>query len=66
MTPIAAMKKYTGIAKNRPDSLTPRRFATASSTTSPIANGTSCPRRAGIADAAYWVPDEIDTATVRT
>lgn len=49
-----------------PDSFTPRKLTSVSSTTSPIANGASWSRSAGIALAAYCAPEEIDTATVST
>ncbi len=37
-----------------------------STATIDTANVASCPRSAGIATAAYWAPDETDTATVST
>ena len=66
MDPTPSMNRYVGIAKRVPDSLTPRRLSSVSSTTSPMANDTSWPRSAGSAVAAYWAPEEIDTATVST
>src|SRR4029079_4240088 len=63
-TPI--MKPYVGIAKKAPDSRTPRRFIAASTTTSVTATTTSWPATHGIADPAFWTPDETDTATVST
>ncbi len=54
------------MAKNVPDSLTPRRLTSVRTTTSPIANAASWSRSAGIALAAYCAPDEIETATVST
>ena len=61
------MKPYVGSAKNAPDSRTPRRLSAASTTTSDDRHRS--PRAAatqGIAEAAFWTPEEIDTATVRT
>jgi hypothetical protein len=49
-----------------PDSRTPRRFIAVSSTTSATATTASWPRMNGSAAAAFWTPEEIDTATVRT
>lgn len=63
---IDAMKMYVGTAKIPPDSRTPRRFIAVSSRTRPTASGTSWPWRNGNADLAFWTPDEIDTATVKT
>ena len=62
----AAMNRYVGMANSRPDSLTPRRFSSMSTTTIDSANAASCPRSAGIATAAYCAPEETDTATVST
>jgi len=59
------MNRYVGIANAVPDSFTPRRLIIAMITTREIANTASWPRRAGIAAAAYWAPEEIETATVR-
>ena len=60
------MKPYVGTAKKAPDSRTPRRFIAARTTTSATATGASCCEIHGIAEAAFWTPEEIDTATVRT
>ncbi len=60
------MKMYVGIAKAVPDSLTPRRFTVIRKTVAPMASIASCPCNGGIAAAAYWDADEIDTATVST
>ena len=60
------MKPYVGIAKNAPDSRTPRRFSAARITTNVTATGASCCATQGMADAAFCTPEEIDTATVRT
>ena len=49
-----------------PDSLTPRRLIAISSTTRPTATQTLWSSIASTADAAFWTPDEIDTATVST
>src|SRR5438128_923742 len=64
---IEKMKTYVGVAKASPDSRTPRRFTTVSRTTQMIAMPTrSGPRRPPIADEIARIPDETDTATVRT
>ena len=60
------MKMYVGMAKAVPDSRTPRMFIVVRMITTMTANVASCPRSAGMADAAYWVPDDTDTATVST
>ena len=44
------MKPYVGIAKARPDSRTPRRFTTVSSTTKPSDSATACGASAGNAE----------------
>ena len=44
----------------------PRRFMAASRITRTVANVASCPLSAPTAEAAYWAPEEIDTATVST
>jgi hypothetical protein len=54
------------MAKNVPDSRTPRRFSAISTSTRMEATSASCPEKIGIADAAFWTPEEIDTATVST
>ena len=55
-----------GIAKNAPDSRTPRRFIAASTSTSTQATVASWPDIDGIAEAAFWTPEDTDTATVST
>jgi hypothetical protein len=54
------------MAKKAPDSRTPRRFVAASVSTSAHATSGSCPDRPGIAEAAFWTPEDTDTATVST
>ena len=66
MVRMAAMNTYVGNAKKAPDSRMPRRFIAISTTTRTIANVASWPLRVGSAAAAYWAPEEIDTATVMT
>ena len=60
------MNPYVGIAKNVPDSRTPRRFIAIRATTSRLATVASWPLSDGIAAAAYCAPDEMVTATVST
>ena len=60
------MNAYDGMAKNVPDSRMPLRLMAMSTTTRTVAKVASCPRSGSIAEAAYWAPEEIDTATVRT
>ena len=54
------------MAKTAPDSRTPRRFSAIriSAASAPIQ--ASCPSMKGKTDLAFWTPEEIDTATVRT
>ena len=59
-------KKYVGTAKIFPDSLTPRRFPNAISTTKKIEIGSWYGRRASNAETRAAVPAATDTATVRT
>ncbi len=54
------------MAKNVPDSRTPRRFSAASTSTSTLAQKASWPETKSRADPAFCTPDEIDTATVIT
>lgn len=63
-TPVT--KTYVGIAKSFPDSFTPRRFISVSSTMTPTAQSTLCSTTNGIAEPRFSMPDAIDTATVRT
>ena len=63
---MARMNRYVGTAKKPPDSRMPRRFMAVSRTTMTTATVASWSRKAGIAAAAYWAPEEIDTATVST
>ena len=66
MPSTPAMKQYVGTAKKAPDSRTPLRFVAASARTSTTATATSWCEIHGTAAAAFWTPDETDTATVRT
>ncbi|CAM5373492.1 hypothetical protein SGRIM128S_07103 [Streptomyces griseomycini] len=66
MVKTPATKTYVGTAKSVPDSLTPRRFISVSSTITPIAQATLCSTTNGIAEPRFSMPEEIDTATVRT
>ncbi len=63
---MPSMKPYVGMAKNVPDSRTPRRFSAASTSTRMLAQNASCPETNPMAEAAFWMPEEIDTATVST
>lgn len=49
-----------------PDSRTPRRFITVSSTMNPRQSSTEYGARAGKADTKFSTPEAIDTATVIT
>ncbi len=66
MKTIRPMKANVGPANSAPDSFTPRRFPTMSSTTKKSAIGTVHLSRAGNAEVIAAVPLEMDTATVRT
>ena len=55
-----------GTANAFPDSLTPRRFMTVSSTTKPTDMETACRDRSGTADVIAATPATTDTATVST
>jgi hypothetical protein len=55
-----------GIAKNLPDSFSPRRFIIASNETSPTARITTCGARDGTAETMFATPAATDTATVST
>lgn len=66
MVKTPATKMYVGIANSEPDSFTPRRFIRVSSTITPIAQSTLCSTTKGIAEPRFSMPEEIDTATVRT
>lgn len=57
---------YVGMAKSLPDSLTPRRFISVSSTTTATAQATLCSTTNGIAEPRFSMPEEMETATVRT
>lgn len=60
------MKQYTGIANARPDSRTPRRFITVSTTIAPTATFRSYPSNTGRTAERYWLAADTDTATVST
>src|SRR4051812_26797700 len=62
---IIAMNAYVGTLKTTPDSRTPRRFTTVSSTIDQTQRRTVCGIRLGYADVIAATPDEIETATVR-
>ena len=61
-----ATNPYVGIAKSEPASFTPRRLASVTSSTRPIAIGTRRCSREGAADVIATVPAVMLTATVRT
>lgn len=61
-----ATKTYVGIANSEPDSLTPRRFISVSSTITATAQSTLCSTTKGIAEPRFSMPEEMETATVRT
>lgn len=71
-SPTAIMRKatttnpYVGTANARPDSRTPRRFATVSNATSPSDIGRADPASAGTAEVRLETPAATDTATVST
>jgi hypothetical protein len=54
------------MAKNVPDSRTPRRFNAVKISTAAAATQASCPSMNGSSDFALCTPDEMDTATVNT
>ena len=56
------------MANSPPDSRTPRRLSAARTMTATLAARASLPSRkcSSGTDLAFWTPDEIDTATVRT
>jgi hypothetical protein len=56
----------SGLAKARPDSLTPRRLAMVSNATKPTEMTTACAARAGTALVIAATPATTDTATVNT
>ncbi len=66
MTKVKAMNEYVGTAKVRPDSLTPRKFATISKTTKPTESATACRCSDGKALVMATTPETTDTATVMT
>jgi hypothetical protein len=57
---------YVGIAKSLPDSLTPRRFISVSSTITATAHSTLCWTTNGTAEPRFSMPEAMETATVRT
>ena len=59
------MKKYVGMAKIRPDSLTPRRLPHATRAMKNSEIGTRYGARASNAEVRAAVPADADTATVR-
>ena len=68
MTKTPNMKQYVGTAKTAPDSRTPRKLSAIKMITAIDAAVASCPsRKCRIGtDFAFWTPEEMDTATVRT
>ena len=66
MTNMTATNPYVGIAKSTPDSRTPRRLTTVSSTTNASDSPTLCGSSEGAADVSASTPAVTDTATVRT
>src|SRR5215218_788130 len=63
---MVIMKTYVGTANAVPDSRTPRRFIVVRNSTAMTATKAWLPARAGIAEAAYWAAEEMETATVST
>ncbi len=61
-----ATKRYVGMAKSLPDSLTPRRFISVSSTMAATAQAVLCSTTKGMAEPRFSTPEAMDTATVRT
>ncbi len=55
-----------GIANRVPDSRTPRRFSSVTTTIMPTVRATRCWPNHGMADAMFAEAADIDTATVRT
>lgn len=66
MMKTPATKTYVGIANRVPDSLTPRRFISVSSRITATAHRTLCSTTKGIAEPRFSMPEEMETATVRT
>lgn len=66
MMKTPATKTYVGIAKSFPDSFTPRRFISVSSTMTATAQSTLFSMTKGTAEPRFSMPEEIETATVRT
>lgn len=54
------------MAKSLPDSLTPRRFISVSSTMMATAHRVLCSTTNGIAEPRFSTPEEMETATVST
>lgn len=59
-------KTYVGIANSVPDSRTPRRFISVSSTITATAQSTLCSTTKGTAEPRFSMPEAMETATVRT
>ena len=66
MSATIATNPYVGSANSMPASFTPRRFASVTSDTSPIASGTRCSANDGTAEVIATVPAVMLTATVST
>ena len=65
VTNIIRIKKYVGMEKAMPDSLTPRRLISMIRPINPTAIATRQGSRMGKADTSWATPDEMDTDTVR-
>ena len=61
-----AAKRYVGVAKASPASLSPRRLMAASTATNMSAITTRCGPRPGTAEMMLSTPEDTDTATVIT
>ena len=66
MTATRATKPYVGTANRMPASRTPRRFASVTNSTRPIAMMTRCWASDGAAEVMAIVPAVMLTATVST
>ena len=66
VAPIAMMKPYVGRANTKPDSRTPRRLTSTSTTSTPRLSSTACVESSGTADVTASTPEAIETAAVST
>ena len=62
---ITRIKAYVGKLNAMPDSRTPRRLTTVSTTIDTTQSSTVCCSSDGYAEVIAATPDEMDTATVR-